>query len=351
MSGAILQPPPGTGLTAADATLHGIGRAVTTIPLDAPVEPALVDRVRGRARAARPVRRPPSPTCSSTASASGATTTPSSGRSTSRATIGGSASPAAASSSRRSLLLLGAEWRGAVNRVAETVALLCRCRGRRSTRSSISAGHGSSTGTCPTRTPTASGRSSARPLFWDAIDIVSLPRGLRRLWYIGMLPDLAACATAPSSARASRRRAVAAGAAFRKAQVYGIAALGWRGSAAHWQRWVQAYRTLALLGVLLVVSLQTGASVMFAGSVEPGWHDTMLRSTFLVERGVVRRGRHRRHRHADPHGLPARRPRDRAPLEILARLMLGLGCASIYCYATEFFSTFLARRRATIAAC
>ncbi len=31
-----------------------------------------------------------------------------------------------------------------------------------------------------------------------------------------------------------------------KAQLYGIAALGWRGSVAHWQRWEHAYRAMAV---------------------------------------------------------------------------------------------------------
>ena len=34
-------------------------------------------------------------------------------------------------------------------------------------------------------------------------------------------------------------------------------ALGWRGSALHWARWLQAYRVLALLGVLQAVCTQT----------------------------------------------------------------------------------------------
>ncbi len=38
---------------------------------------------------------------------------------------------------------------------------------------------------------------------------------------------------------------------------------------------------IALLGVLVVVSLQTGAAVMFAGTLEPGWHDTLLPVAFL----------------------------------------------------------------------
>lgn len=90
---------------------------------------------------------------------------------------------------------------------------------------------------------------------------------------------------------------------------------------------------------------------MFAGSVLPGWHDTILPVTFLVNAvfsGVavtaalamlVR----------TLHGLDAVITGRHA--EILARLLLGLGLASLYCYAAEFFSGFLhgdAFERATL---
>lgn len=191
------------------------------------------------------------------------------------------------------------------------------------------------------------------PLVWDAIDIVSFLVVTVSLWYVGLLPDLAtlrdrAFAEAQAtSERAGRPRRWP----MLRAQAYGIAAAGWRGSASHWQLWAQAYRIIALLGILLVVSLQTGASVMLAGSVLPGWHDTILPVTFLVNavfsgvaviaalamlvRTVYRLEAVVTLRHA----------------EILARLLLGLGLASLYGYAAELLSGFLhgdAYARATL---
>ena len=240
------------------------------------------------------------------------------------------------------LLLLGAEWRGAVNRVAETLALLATA----------------AAGLYPiihlgrpwfffwnlpypnTYNLWPQFRS---PLLWDAIDIVSFLVICVSLWFIGLLPDLA---TLRDRAHAEAMRQADAKAPTRKrallrAQVYGIVASGWRGSAAHWQIWVQAYRTVALLGVLLVISVQTGASVMLAGSLMPGWHSTLLPVSFLVNAvysgvGVtavivmlIRL----------VYGLDALvTPRH---LDVLGRLLLCLGCASAYCYAAEYFDTFL----------
>ena len=240
------------------------------------------------------------------------------------------------------LLLLGAEWRGAINRIAETCALLC----------TIAAGlypilhlgrpwffywnlpYPNTLGLWP---------QFRSPLVWDAIDIVSFLVVSVSFWYIGLLPDLGALrdrayeAALATEAKYGRVRKLA----LLKAQLYGILAAGWRGSASHWQLWVQAYRTIGLLGVLLVVSLQTGASVMLAGSVLPGWHDTILPVTFLVNAVfsgvgvtaalvVMIRA---------VYGLDALITERH--LAILARLMLCLGLASLYGYATEFFSTFL----------
>lgn len=191
------------------------------------------------------------------------------------------------------------------------------------------------------------------PLVWDAIDIVSFLVVTVSLWYIGLLPDLA---TLRDRAFAeARAKSEAAGRPRRwpmlKAQAYGVAAAGWRGSASHWQLWHQAYRIVALLGILLVVSLQTGASVMLAGSVLPGWHDTILPVAFLVNAmfsgvavvtalAMLVRALYR---------LEA--VITQAHAEILARILLGLGLASLYSYATELLSGFLhgdAYARATL---
>ncbi|GJD46761.1 hypothetical protein AFCDBAGC_4645 [Methylobacterium cerastii] len=341
MSGAILQPPSGAGLIAQDATLHGIGRAVAEVPLTHPSNRRWWIAFAGALALLGLFGGVLAYLLFTGVGIWG----------NNNAVVWaldiasydwwiGVASGSLLVSAV--LLLLGAEWRGAVNRVAETVALLCTCAA--GLYPIIHLGRPwFFFWNLPYPNTYALWPQFRSPLLWDAIDIVSYLVVCVSLWYIGLLPDLASLrdravedALAQEKAHGrSRKRALL------KARAYGIVASGWRGSAAHWQLWVQAYRTIALLGVLLVVSLQTGASVMLAGSVMPGWHDTILPVTFLVNavfsgvgvtaavvvlvRSVYRLD-----------GLISDRH-----LEILARLMLCLGCASLYCYATEFFSTFL----------
>ncbi len=240
------------------------------------------------------------------------------------------------------LLLLGAEWRGAINRVAETVALLCTCAA--GLYPIIHLGRPwYFYWNLPYPNTFSLWPQFRSALVWDAVDIVSFLVVCVSLWYVGLLPDLAALRDRAftEAMRQREARALTRGLAMMRARTYGLLASGWRGSAAHWQLWLQGYRTIALLGVMLVVCVQTGASVMFAGSVMPGWHDTILPVTFLVNAvfsGVGLTGAIvvliRAVYGLD--GLVTERH-----LGLLARLLLGLGCASLYCYATEFFSTAL----------
>jgi Ni/Fe-hydrogenase subunit HybB-like protein len=239
------------------------------------------------------------------------------------------------------LLLLGAEWRGALNRITETMAVIAAAAA--GLYPIIHLGRPwFFYWNLPYPNTFLLWPQFRSPLYWDAVDIISFLGIGVAFWYIGMLPDLATLRDR------AFERAQAEGGAYPtrwqlfRPQIYGIAALGWRGSAVHWQRWAQAYRTIGLLGVLLVVSLQTGAAVMFAGTVEPGWHDTLLPVAFVfaalfagvgmiavlavVLRGVFGLQRLVTERH----------------LELVAMLLLGLGIANLYCYAAEFLTTALA---------
>jgi Ni/Fe-hydrogenase subunit HybB-like protein len=231
------------------------------------------------------------------------------------------------------LLLTNAGARSALNRIAETVALLA----------AVAAGlypiiHLGRPWffywTLPYPNTMLLWPQFRSPLVWDAMDIISYIVICISFWYVGLLPDLAAL----------RDRAwVAAqrGGPLLPAQLYGIAALGWRGSALHWLRWGQAYRAIGLMGVLMVFSLQAGAAVMFSGTVEPGWHDTLLPLFFVlgaafggvamlaVVAALIRGA-------FDLQALITTRH-----LELLAWLLLGLGLANTYCYAWEFFSAAL----------
>jgi Ni/Fe-hydrogenase subunit HybB-like protein len=115
------------------------------------------------------------------------------------------------------------------------------------------------------------------PLVWDAFDILGFLVVSVSGLYVGMLPDLAMLRD-----RAIERMMAREGMSPLQAQIYGIAALGWRGSAAHWNRQGQTTQALAILGLLMVATLQSAAAIMFAGTQEPGWHDPLLPAAFIV---------------------------------------------------------------------
>jgi molybdopterin-containing oxidoreductase family membrane subunit len=87
-------------------------------------------------------------------------------------------------------------------------------------------------------------------------------------WYVGLIPDLA---TLRDRARSRTRQ-----------QIFGLMALGWRGSARHWRNYEMAYLMLAALATPLVVSVHTIVSFDFATSVIPGWHSTIFPPYFVT---------------------------------------------------------------------
>jgi molybdopterin-containing oxidoreductase family membrane subunit len=58
--------------------------------------------------------------------------------------------------------------------------------------------------------------------------------------------------------------------------------MGWRGSAAHWQRYQMAYLLLAGLAAPLVVSVHSIVGMDFAGGIVPGWHSTIFPPYFVA---------------------------------------------------------------------
>jgi Ni/Fe-hydrogenase subunit HybB-like protein len=106
------------------------------------------------------------------------------------------------------------------------------------------------------------------PLIWDVFAVTTYATVSALFWYIGLIPDLATL----------RDRAKHAAARV----IYGVAALGWRGSARHWARYDMAYLLLAGLGTPLVISVHTIVSFDFATSIVPGWHTTIFPPYFVA---------------------------------------------------------------------
>jgi Ni/Fe-hydrogenase subunit HybB-like protein len=87
-------------------------------------------------------------------------------------------------------------------------------------------------------------------------------------WFVGLIPDFATLRD-----RAENRWT---------AMIYGMLAMGWRGSARHWKRYESAYLLLAGLATPLVLSVHTVVSFDFAISILPGWHTTIFPPYFVA---------------------------------------------------------------------
>src|SRR2546423_12570437 len=61
-----------------------------------------------------------------------------------------------------------------------------------------------------------------------------------------------------------------------------MGAMGWRGSARHWQRHQSAYLLLAGLATPLVLSVHSVVSFDFSVAQVPGWHSTIFPPCFVA---------------------------------------------------------------------
>jgi molybdopterin-containing oxidoreductase family membrane subunit len=106
------------------------------------------------------------------------------------------------------------------------------------------------------------------PLIWDVFAVTTYATVSALFWFVGLIPDLATF----------RDKAVKPG----LKKLFGVLALGWRGSAVHWSRYEKAYLLLAGLSTPLVLSVHTVVSFDFAVSVLPGWHATIFPPYFVA---------------------------------------------------------------------
>jgi len=106
------------------------------------------------------------------------------------------------------------------------------------------------------------------PLVWDAFAVSTYATVSLLFWFIGLIPDLATLRD-----RARNRAAK---------MIYGLLAMGWRGSAVHWERHETASLLLAGLATPLVLSVHTIVSFDFAFAIVPGWHATIFPPYFVA---------------------------------------------------------------------
>ena len=106
------------------------------------------------------------------------------------------------------------------------------------------------------------------PLIWDVFAVTTYFTVSLLFWYTGLVPDLA---TLRDRAKGKVSRVI-----------FGMLALGWRGSARHWHRYEMAYLLLAGISTPLVLSVHSVVSFDFAVSVLPGWHATIFPPYFVA---------------------------------------------------------------------
>ena len=167
------------------------------------------------------------------------------------------------------------------------------------------------------------------PLMWDVFAVTTYLTTSVLFWYMGMVPDLATF----------RDRCVAQGKNIR-AIIYGVLALGWRGSARDWRTYKAAYLIMAGIMAPMVVSVHSIVGLDFAAGIIAGWHSTQWPPYFFIGalysgwaivlvliipmRRLYRLERLITERH----------------LNVIAKLMLTTGLMLAYCYLMDAMDAF-----------
>ncbi len=106
------------------------------------------------------------------------------------------------------------------------------------------------------------------PLVWDVFAVSTYMTISILFWFIGLIPDFATLRDKATSMTTKK--------------IYGMLAMGWRGSTKHWHRYEAAYMILAGLSAPLVLSVHSIVSLDFAVSIVPGWNVTLFPPYFVA---------------------------------------------------------------------
>jgi len=164
------------------------------------------------------------------------------------------------------------------------------------------------------------------PLAWDVFAVSTYATISIVFWYVGMIPDFGTL----------RDRAQMPFAKY----MYGMAALGWRGSTRHWIRYESASLLLAGLSTPLVLSVHTVISFDFAVAALAGWHTTIFPPYFVA--GAIYSG----FAMVITLAIPIRKfyhLEDLVTLrhlDCMAKVMLGTGGIVAYGYGMEVFMSW-----------
>src|SRR5450432_699851 len=220
------------------------------------------------------------------------------------------------------LFLLNQKWRTSINRFAEAMTLFAvACAGLfplihtgRPWMAFYMFPYPSTMGIWP---------QFRSPLIWDVFAVSTYGTVSLLFWFVGLIPDLATL----------RDRAVSKP----KQMIFGLLAMGWRGSARHWHRYQSAYVLLAGLATPLVLSVHTVVSFDFSIAIVPGWHTTIFPPYFVA--GAIYSG----FAMVLTIAIPLRKFYHfeafitMRHLENMAKVMLATGLIVAYGYIFEFF--------------
>src|SRR6201997_1432140 len=218
------------------------------------------------------------------------------------------------------LFLLHQKWRTSINRFAEAMTLFAvACAGifplvhtGRPWMAYYMVPYPSTMGIWP---------QFRSPLIWDVFAVSTYGTVSALFWFVGLIPDLATLRDTASNKAAQI--------------IYGMLAMGWRGSARHWHRYQSAYLLLAGLATPLVLSVHTVVSFDFAVAIVPGWHTTIFPPYFVA--GAIYSG----FAMVLTIAIPLRKAYDLEDfitmrhLENMAKVMLATGLIVAYCYLTK----------------
>jgi Ni/Fe-hydrogenase subunit HybB-like protein len=220
------------------------------------------------------------------------------------------------------LFLLNQKWRTSINRFAEAMTLFAvACAGifplihtGRPWMAYYMFPYPSAMGIWP---------QFRSPLIWDVFAVSTYGTVSLLFWFVGLIPDLA---TLRDRAKSKVQQII-----------YGMLAMGWRGSARHWHRYQSAYLLLAGLATPLVLSVHTVVSFDFSIAIVPGWHTTIFPPYFVA--GAIYSG----FAMVLTIAIPLRKAYGLEDfitmrhLENMAKVMLATGLIVAYGYFFEFF--------------
>jgi molybdopterin-containing oxidoreductase family membrane subunit len=164
------------------------------------------------------------------------------------------------------------------------------------------------------------------PTAWDMFAILSYLTVSVLFLLVGAIPDFATARDRATGGIAQR--------------LYGLMALGWRGSQRHWALWRQTTRVLAMLAIPLVFAVSSGYSFLLTMGPQSGWHSTLFPPYFVA--GAVFSG----------FALVAvlaigvrwllriEALITRRHLDMLGRLLLATGLMTAYGYLADLFMPF-----------